>query len=70
MIDITKLTENEKGQYVVYSKNNEHKKGRIKSWNEKSIFVVYNCDDDWENYTDYTAEATRPEDLSFEGEMQ
>ena len=37
--------------------------GRIKSCNDKYIFVVYKCGDLWENYQDYTGCATNPEDL-------
>lgn len=64
MIDIKTLTENDKGRWVVYSKTSEKQfTGRIKSWNETVIFVVYKCDGDWNNFSDYTAEATRADDL-------
>ena len=33
---------------------------------EEFIFVVYNCAGEWDNYKDYTAAATKPNDLKFE----
>jgi len=38
-------------------------KGRVKSWNDMWVFVVYYCDGDWDNFEDYTGCATRLEDL-------
>jgi len=65
-IDIKSLTEADKGRWVIYSKIAEQQRiGRIKSWNESHIFVVYKCDEDWDNYADYTAEATSVNDLIF-----
>lgn len=54
------------GDFVIY--NVPHSKpelGRIKSISKSSEhpFVVYNCNDDWENYEDYTADSTNPYDL-------
>ncbi|MCK5131728.1 MAG: hypothetical protein KAR40_06195 [Candidatus Sabulitectum sp.] len=60
-MDIKRLR---KGMWVEYSP--EHGKpqaGRVKYWNEKFVFVVYHCGDDWDNYTDYTAAATYVGDL-------
>ena len=37
--------------------------GRVKSANDKWVFVVYNCDSQWERFEDYTAAATDPNDL-------
>ena len=37
--------------------------GRIKQWNDELIFVVYHCDNQWENFSDYTAAGTKAEDL-------
>ncbi len=66
MINLDILTEEHKGRYVDYKDGTgDIHRGRIKSWNDKYIFVVYNCADDWPNYWDYTASATRPEDLRF-----
>jgi len=49
------------GIWVLYVPKGEV--GRIKSWNDKWIFVVYHCDKKWDNFYDYTAAATSPEDL-------
>lgn len=63
MIDIKKLSKNDRGKWVEYITKNE--RGRIKSWNDTFIFVVYHCDNRWSNYQEYTGCATRPDDLNF-----
>jgi len=66
MIYIEDLIKEDIGRYVIYTdglKNEEQ--GRLKSWNDKWIFVVYHCADDWDNYQDYTGAATDPNDLKF-----
>jgi hypothetical protein len=43
--------------------------GIVKSINEMdltSLFVVFNCGEDWENYWDYTGQSTKKENL-FDG---
>ena len=66
MIDIDKLTEENFGRWVVYTDGTDKRQeGRIKSWNDTWIFVVYNCGNNWESYRDYTAAATDPKDLQF-----
>ena len=37
--------------------------GRVKGWNEKHVFVVYQCDGNWDRYEDYTGCATNMRDL-------
>jgi hypothetical protein len=48
------------GQWVgVNTLNNgqeDYSAGRIKSWNEKDIFVVFKCDGNWNRFSDYPAE--------------
>ena len=67
MININKLTEEDVGRYVYYYNSVGNKEpGRIKSWNRNWIFIVYNCGDEWENFEDYTAAATKPSDLEFQ----
>jgi len=53
------------GRWVSYKSHGKVTNGRIKSWNDKFVFVVYHCDNDWDDYRNYTAAATRPEDLTF-----
>lgn len=64
-INIKELTENDVGRWVQYQAVGKRETGRIKSWNEKWIFVVYKCNEKWDNFKDYTAAATSPEDLIF-----
>ena len=63
MINIKELANKDIGMWVVYKSFNEKELGRIKSWNDKYIFVVYKCLMDWNDFKDYTGEATFPEDL-------
>ena len=37
--------------------------GRVKSWNDQWVFVVYKCAGQWDDFASYTAAATDPEDL-------
>lgn len=67
MIDIKNLTDEDLGRWVVYTDGaKDVTLGRIKSWNDKWIFVVYNCADEWDDYENYTAAATCSGDLKFE----
>ena len=63
-IDIAQLTKKDIGKWVLYTApHGEIQKGRIKSWNDIFVFVVYNCDNNWDKFQDYTGCATKPEDL-------
>ena len=67
MIDINKLKKSDIGKKVVYTNGvGEQEPGIIKSWNDKWIFVVYHCDNNWENYQNYTAASTNPNDLFWD----
>lgn len=71
MIFIKNLNNENTGQFVMYKSKLETGTmlgtmlGRIKSWNEQTVFVVYQCNDKWNNYKDYTACATNPNDLTL-----
>lgn len=65
-IDIVKLNQNDIGRWVWYKPQfGPAERGRIKSWNEKNVFVVYKCDGQWRRFQDFTGEATEPSDLTF-----
>ena len=52
------------GQYVHYAPSHGKKEnGRVKRITDTAVFVVYNCDGDWDHYDDYTAANTNPRDL-------
>ncbi len=55
------------GSYVHYAKRNYlyNDNGIIKGFSEdnRHAFIVYNCNDDWDNYKDYTGISTLIEDL-------
>ena len=66
MIDIPKLKRDHIGRWVLYTPGHgEVEKGRFKWWNDKFIFVVYNCDAKWDLFLGYTGNATSPENLRF-----
>ena len=65
MIDINNLTIEDVGKSVIYDNGFKKETGKIKSWNENWIFVVYRCNNYWYNYSDYTGCATNPRDLEF-----
>jgi len=66
MIDIKQLKPEDVGRWVAYTTpHGIAERGRIKWWNDTYIFIVYHCDDNWDNFHDYTAAATRPEELTF-----
>jgi len=64
MIIICNLTEDDVGKEVIRTGGaGEKEYGKIKSWNDRWIFVVYHCAGEWDNFQDYTAAATEPEEL-------
>lgn len=64
-IELSSLSKDDIGKWVMYDSGHKSEKGRIKSWNDKYVFVVYHCGDDWDGWQNYTGVATRPEDLTF-----
>jgi hypothetical protein len=65
MITLEKLSYKDIGRWVIYNDGFKQEKGRIKSWNDEFIFVVYKCNEEWDRFQDYTGCATNPEDLGF-----
>jgi hypothetical protein len=52
------------GDKVTFKTKWKTEKGIVKSLSDDDhVFVVYNCNDDWENYADYTGARTRIIDL-------
>jgi hypothetical protein len=68
-VKISELSPNDVGRWVVYNNGFGEERGKIKSWNNENIFVVYKCNEDWNNFENYTAIATRPQDLEFEKDI-
>lgn len=53
-----------KGDYVHYvSPHGKKENGRLKRMNERDGFVVFHCDDQWDNYENYTAQACKLSNL-------
>lgn len=57
-----------KGDKVTYKPKNE--RGIVKGFgdDENIVFVVYNCDGQWDNFEMYTGAATNISDLKLGGE--
>ena len=52
------------GDSVTYITEHKKEHGIIKSISDEDhVFVVYNCDNNWTYYQDYTAARTRKKDL-------
>jgi len=67
MVALEKLVESDKGRYVWYYDQgaNKGQLGRVKSWNDTVMFVVYNCGNQWNDFENYTAAATNPAHLTW-----
>lgn len=69
MLKLNGLNDKDKGRTVWYIPSfGEPEIGVLKSWNDKYVFVVYpgNNDDKWANWKNYTAAATKPEEVTFD----
>jgi len=66
---IEKLEQEHIGAYVYYEPDYSDEKllGRIKGFdnNSKKAWVAYFCEDNWNNYMDYTGANTDYKDLNF-----
>lgn len=70
---ISDLTQEDIGKWVHYIPSHakddvsQWENGKLKSWNDTNIFVVYNANGNWDadHWKDYTGASTRPEDLEF-----
>jgi hypothetical protein len=64
MIHLHDLKPSDIGRWVVYG-DRWLEEGRIKSWNQHVVWVVYKCDGQWDRYDEFTAAPTDPRDLEF-----
>ena len=66
LIQINNLTEKDVGRWVTYVDGvGKKEEGKLKSWNDTFIFVVYTCNNEWDRFKDFTGAATSPKDLYF-----
>jgi hypothetical protein len=63
MINIAELSPSDMGRWVKYIPTGEV--GKLKAWSQQSIWVVYYCDGNWDEYARYTALLTKPEQLEW-----
>jgi predicted ribosome quality control (RQC) complex YloA/Tae2 family protein len=63
---VMKTEDLKKGMWVEYCDPNKPVEiGRVKSWNDKIVFVVFHANDDWSHYYNYTGSAVLIEDLEL-----
>lgn len=68
-IDITTLQSDDEGRWVYYIHFDGTKEiGRLSSWNENNMFVVFKCADQWVDYANYTGQSCNPNDLEWKHE--
>jgi hypothetical protein len=62
-----RLIDLEVGLWVEYrdGTSREPQVGRVKSWNDKFVFVVFHCNNLWDDFKDYTGQAVRLKDLDY-----
>jgi len=62
--DIVKKNDFIEGDKVTYISHNKKEHGIVKWFpDNKHAFVVYHCDNNWNNYKEYTAARTETNDL-------
>jgi hypothetical protein len=68
MINIDSLTEDDVGRWVTYRKGPRVNRGRIRDWSDRVVYVVYwaGYGEHWDQFKDYYACATPPEDVEFD----
>jgi hypothetical protein len=65
-IRIEDLRPDQIGAWVNYVRENrEPQRGRVKYWNQRFVFVVFDCANQWDRFTDFVAAPMNPEDLEF-----
>lgn len=66
-VKLSDLTDKDRGRWIVWTDPNlgTTEKGRLKSWNHLFVFVVFKCENNWNRFEDYTAEACAPGESRF-----
>jgi hypothetical protein len=55
----------ENGDYVCYVDLNSYQNGRVKIETDAGVHVVYSCNNDWDNFENYTPQLSGREQLQF-----
>lgn len=66
MVDVKKLKKGDSVHYAPehYKKHGKYENGVVKSISENgNVFVVFNCNNEWHRFEDFTAANTSPNDL-------
>lgn len=66
-VRLDELSDKDVGRWIIWLDPNLQttKKGRLKSWNNLFAFVVFNCNDQWNKFQNYTPEACAPKECRF-----
>lgn len=62
---LTALTPDDIGRWVEYRDFNRVERGRIKSFNAQTVWVVFKCGGNWPLFYNYTGNACEYDDLRF-----
>jgi hypothetical protein len=66
-MNIAALTAHDIGRWVTYHDppHGTPEIGRLKSWNNETVFVVFKCAGNWDRFQDYTGQGCDPERVTF-----
>lgn len=60
------LKQSDVGRWVEFTHyHGKKERGKIKSWGENFIFVVFHCDGQWDRFQSFTGQACDPDHLQF-----
>ena len=66
-INTQMLRPSDVGKWVIYTNGvGETERGKLKSWNDNNLFVVFQCNNEWERFQDFTGSSCNPKDVHFE----
>jgi hypothetical protein len=66
MIHINELGPEHVGRWIDYHDGSgKIETEKVKAWNDRVVFVVYRCNNEWHRFSEFTAAATDPADLTF-----
>lgn len=65
MIKIDDLKESDIGKWVKFDTGHYLESGRLKSWNDTFVFIVFDCNKEWFRFKDYTGCSCNPDNCTF-----
>jgi hypothetical protein len=66
MITLTSLKRSDIGRWMTFThQDGTVEKGRLKTWSHEVIFIVFKCDNRWDDFLQFTGVSCEPERVSF-----